>query len=275
MKGETQQMDRMLYAFAKRWCECNSNHGFKSSDVVHTICYSILLLNTDLHLADIGQKMTKNQFVRNAMPTVKRVAEDDSSSVPRVSTNSMRSSTFSKDDTAINEASEQDISSTVRLTKRPTDRLNREESNDVEPNSGNGGPLIEAPHVGSERGWESQVEIVLRSFYSSIAQEPLPLFGSQETYVPAAQNNNFLSLGTNMLRRTPSTLSKAPVRYQPGSSWDRDQVAWFKMDRKGSLSSTTGLLLASALVELAWTMRRLLGAHQCPALGARTPSARL
>lgn len=31
LKGETQQMDRVLDAFAQRWCACNSNHGFKSS----------------------------------------------------------------------------------------------------------------------------------------------------------------------------------------------------------------------------------------------------
>ena len=31
LKGETQQVDRMLDAFSKRWCECNSNHGFRSS----------------------------------------------------------------------------------------------------------------------------------------------------------------------------------------------------------------------------------------------------
>lgn len=31
LKGETQQVDRMLDEFSKRWCECNCNHGFKSS----------------------------------------------------------------------------------------------------------------------------------------------------------------------------------------------------------------------------------------------------
>ena len=31
LKGETQQVDRMLEAFSKRWCDCNRNHGFKSS----------------------------------------------------------------------------------------------------------------------------------------------------------------------------------------------------------------------------------------------------
>lgn len=31
LKGESQQVDRMLDAFSKRWCECNANHGFKST----------------------------------------------------------------------------------------------------------------------------------------------------------------------------------------------------------------------------------------------------
>ena len=31
LKGETQQIDRILYSFSKRWCECNANHGFKST----------------------------------------------------------------------------------------------------------------------------------------------------------------------------------------------------------------------------------------------------
>ena len=29
LKGESQQVDRILDTFAKRWCECNSDHGFK------------------------------------------------------------------------------------------------------------------------------------------------------------------------------------------------------------------------------------------------------
>lgn len=31
LKGESQQVDRILDSFAKRWCDCNTNHGFKSS----------------------------------------------------------------------------------------------------------------------------------------------------------------------------------------------------------------------------------------------------
>ena len=70
LRAESQQVDKILASFAKRWCECNSNHGFRSWDVVHTICYSLLLLNTDLHVADIENKMTKGQFVKNALPSM-------------------------------------------------------------------------------------------------------------------------------------------------------------------------------------------------------------
>lgn len=31
LKGETQQVDRVLDAFSIRWCECNPNHGFKAT----------------------------------------------------------------------------------------------------------------------------------------------------------------------------------------------------------------------------------------------------
>jgi len=30
LRAETQQVDRILVAFSKRWCDCNPNHGFKA-----------------------------------------------------------------------------------------------------------------------------------------------------------------------------------------------------------------------------------------------------
>lgn len=76
LRAETQQVDRILVAFAKRWCDCNPNHGFKHMDIIHTICYSIMLLNTDLHVADIESKMTRSQFIKNTMTTIKQALED-------------------------------------------------------------------------------------------------------------------------------------------------------------------------------------------------------
>jgi Sec7-like guanine-nucleotide exchange factor len=31
LRAETQQVDRILVAFSKRWCSCNSRHGFKAT----------------------------------------------------------------------------------------------------------------------------------------------------------------------------------------------------------------------------------------------------
>lgn len=36
LKGETQQVDRILDALSTRWCECNPNHGFKAVGMYNT-----------------------------------------------------------------------------------------------------------------------------------------------------------------------------------------------------------------------------------------------
>lgn len=40
------------------------------TDVVHSISYSLLLLNTDLHIAEISTRMTRSQFVRNTFSVI-------------------------------------------------------------------------------------------------------------------------------------------------------------------------------------------------------------
>lgn len=236
LKGETQQVDRMLEAFSKRWCECNRNHGFKSFgetfrnrnslsltvlDVVHTICYSILLLNTDLHLADIGQKMTRSQFIRNTLPTIRRVASDsalDGNTTSRqgsgarpdldASENHPRQpkSPTSPIEAPTARSSLDDAIPTIG-SARSNDKFMRDNSGDMENSPNGAGPLVSAPFVGSIRAWESQIEYVLKRIYASIARERLPLFGAQaET---AEVTGNLLSVTSNMLRRSPSTLSKA------------------------------------------------------------------
>ena len=44
LKGETQQIDRLLHAFSRRWCACNPNHGFKDfGKDVHRILWLLLM----------------------------------------------------------------------------------------------------------------------------------------------------------------------------------------------------------------------------------------
>ncbi|CAO3582679.1 unnamed protein product [Absidia cylindrospora] len=70
-KAEAQQIDRILDVFAKRYWECNLQSIFGSSDVVYAVVYSLLLLNTDLHVAQGNYaRMTKQAFVKNTMSTI-------------------------------------------------------------------------------------------------------------------------------------------------------------------------------------------------------------
>ncbi|KAJ5801402.1 uncharacterized protein N7518_003470 [Penicillium psychrosexuale] len=200
LKGETQQVDRVLDAFSTRWCDCNPSHGFKATDVVHTICYSILLLNTDLHMADIDSKMTKSQFVRNTMPTIHRVAMDAAPEGFETLRPVNRSKTQSHEAHSA-PTSARSATFPSEVTHGLFDRDGG--ANDV-------GPLVNTPFTGTVRAWEQQVEAVLKEFYTSIQKQKLPLFGAQpEREVSRMSSNNFLGPSSNTLRRSPSTISKS------------------------------------------------------------------
>lgn len=71
LKGETQQIDRVLLQFSARFFQCNPTSIFGTTDVVHAIVYSLLLLNTDLHVAQGDyKKMSQSAFVKNTMNTI-------------------------------------------------------------------------------------------------------------------------------------------------------------------------------------------------------------
>ncbi|KAI0693997.1 hypothetical protein C8T65DRAFT_833556 [Cerioporus squamosus] len=70
LKAETQQVDRILEEFARRYFECNPTTILGNASVVHAVVYSVLLLNTDLHVAELANRMSRNQFIRNTMTTI-------------------------------------------------------------------------------------------------------------------------------------------------------------------------------------------------------------
>ncbi|KAH9083422.1 hypothetical protein EDB83DRAFT_2213073 [Lactarius deliciosus] len=70
LKAETQQMDRILEEFSRRYWDCNPGSLFGNQNVVHAVAYSLLLLNTDLHVADLATRMSRGQFVRNTLFTI-------------------------------------------------------------------------------------------------------------------------------------------------------------------------------------------------------------
>ncbi|KAF9168172.1 hypothetical protein DFQ26_001065 [Actinomortierella ambigua] len=62
---EAQQIDRVLQAFANRYHACNPNL-FRSSDIVYTLSFSLMLLHTDAHNKNVRFKMSKEQYIRQA-----------------------------------------------------------------------------------------------------------------------------------------------------------------------------------------------------------------
>jgi hypothetical protein len=240
LKGETQQFDRIITALSGRWCECNLNHGFKAQDVVHTICYSLILLNTDLHLADIGEKMSRSAYVKNTLPTIKRVATDAApnafvdatvklkpnasrSTLPwSESSNSVIQPVSPSERTSFEQ--EQRPSQLKRLSIRPG--MDRHDSDGWTPESAGGGSalnaLVNQPWTGSIRGWDFELENVLKFFYASIRSDPLPLHGGPHmSEFTLAERNLSVQNFTNTLKRTGSMVSKAPsdnmsYRSKPG-----------------------------------------------------------
>uniref|UniRef100_A0A8C5GDT0 Pleckstrin and Sec7 domain containing n=1 Tax=Gouania willdenowi TaxID=441366 RepID=A0A8C5GDT0_GOUWI len=62
--GETQERERVLVHFSRRFRHCNP-HYLKTSDSVHTLTCALMLLNTDLHGNNLKKRMSFFQFVSN------------------------------------------------------------------------------------------------------------------------------------------------------------------------------------------------------------------
>ncbi|KEQ78359.1 hypothetical protein M438DRAFT_350464 [Aureobasidium pullulans EXF-150] len=214
LKGESQQVDRILDAFSRRWDECNTLNGFKGPGVVHAICYALLLLNTDQHMADIQHKMTRSEFIKNTMPAVKAAAE--SATIRPTRSPSRPSLPWS--DTTPKSPDDDDRGSvdfrrsTKRLSFRPgMGRYETDPGPGEHGDFGSANHLVSRPFDGPEHKWLLEVESVLKAFYSSIVSLALPLHGSQNSRENPGTSHGpgNLTVAGN-LRRTGSVISKAP-----------------------------------------------------------------
>ena len=213
-------------------------------DVVHLLAFSIVLVNTDLHVLPGHTKMTKTEFIEQTKDSciieLEKIGEDVKDSVlspvssdhalaqsrsdslqiessngfaqPKAKRSIYRSSIMPSDQdimlpivsstengakedarSPIKAALDQDVISPVAATG---DRSHKEDP----------GPLVRAPYVGSISGWAVQLEKVLKNIYESIRKQALPLHGDVNSQV---NTGTLSSKAGNMLRRTPSLLSKA------------------------------------------------------------------
>ncbi|KAK6123799.1 hypothetical protein DH2020_042453 [Rehmannia glutinosa] len=65
LPGESQKIQRILEAFSEKFYDQQSSDMFSSKDSVMTLCYSIIMLNTDQHNPQVKKKMTEEDFIRN------------------------------------------------------------------------------------------------------------------------------------------------------------------------------------------------------------------
>lgn len=218
LKGETQQVDRILEEFSRRFWDCNPNRLYGSASVVHAITYSLLLLNTDLHVADIPNRMSRSQFLRNTMATILQSnrhgssieldPEDDSSSPvgsEGTETQSLTRSKRSGSNASWNSVSKDTFastgatSSTLSATQHSQNNsaMSSQHPSVNEPKSPNA-------HAIFDRSWETEMESLLKDMYSAIKSHQILLpLGS--TYAPRSSMTS-LSPGTahTLLRRNRS-----------------------------------------------------------------------
>ena len=62
MPGESQQIDRIMEAFAQRYCEQNPRL-FEERDTCYILCFSIIMLNTMLHNPNVRTRPNVEGFV--------------------------------------------------------------------------------------------------------------------------------------------------------------------------------------------------------------------
>ena len=145
LKGETQQIDRVLYQFSARYYNCNTESIFGSIDVIHAVVYSLLLLNTDLHVAEGDyKKMSQSEFIKNTMNAI-------SSGTPKI-----RRSSF---DWTPLQRTPSSISSGSSICAKSLDSA-------VLPRN------LSTLSIGSKT-WESDIKSILKHMYSSIRHQQI------------------------------------------------------------------------------------------------------
>ncbi|KAL1243734.1 IQ motif and SEC7 domain-containing protein [Trichinella spiralis] len=67
LPGESQKIERILEAFASRYCQCNPPTTKQRLDTVFVLAFAIIMLNTDLHSPNVKpcNRMKLEDFVKN------------------------------------------------------------------------------------------------------------------------------------------------------------------------------------------------------------------
>lgn len=64
LPGEAQKIDRLMLKFAERYSTGNPN-AFANADTAYVLAYSVIMLNTDQHSAQVKKRMSPEDFIKN------------------------------------------------------------------------------------------------------------------------------------------------------------------------------------------------------------------
>ncbi|KAI5368136.1 Putative Sec7 domain, mon2, dimerization and cyclophilin-binding domain, Sec7 domain superfamily [Septoria linicola] len=64
LPGEAQKIDRLMLKFAERYLSGNPA-AFANADTAYVLAYSVIMLNTDQHSAQVKKRMTVEDFIKN------------------------------------------------------------------------------------------------------------------------------------------------------------------------------------------------------------------
>lgn len=82
IKGETQQIDRVLEAFSEHYILENPGSLWQIADIVHVISFAIILLNTDLQAAELNTHITSSRFVDNTIEAIRTQLQQEAENSP-------------------------------------------------------------------------------------------------------------------------------------------------------------------------------------------------
>ncbi|KAI8342051.1 hypothetical protein BC941DRAFT_415232 [Chlamydoabsidia padenii] len=222
MKAESQQIDRILEEFSKRYWECNPQAIFGNADVIHAIVYSLVLLNTDLHIAQgERKKMSRPAFIRNTMDAIRSQLD-----YPRTNFNATTDNLNNHNDDGARSLSDIKHTSTISLQsqqQKDWKELKRTPSgrSNYSQNSGYRGKMsssfdLSSPALDSTFGsyiWQSEMELLLKQLYTSVRHRQIMHPGSSQdaacdTFGPTRKSNGApkRNVGTRMWKAARESL---------------------------------------------------------------------
>lgn len=220
MKGESQQLNRLMESFSNAWFKMNPQNGFYDSNVVYTIAYALLLLNTDLYAADHTntKKISKSKFVSNTIESIK-TAHAFSKKANETSEKSRNEpiSASTKTTTSDSKASE-DVSTPLPNLNSHNNKLeNRKSSFSYSSSTLVGTSFKEdttvlvngCPVAPLTKEWYFTLESVLKVYYTSVYKDALELYRAEEIESQKRlQGVSSMSSRANSVSTTGTSLSQ-------------------------------------------------------------------